>query len=151
MRKFQAIPCLISKRTQWRYFSGNAHIEGILPKGPYPPWLRMADRALLAGNPRYIYDIKQTFNRTIYSFWIIWCYHQAGFFTSHMLYGLHKNIFEIYYQKVYSLRLVSPTSLQSAEVACSGAWNEIDQTAITQPDTGFVGTTCRHTSKSRNN
>ena len=27
-------------------------IDGILPKGPYPPCLRMADRALLAGNPR---------------------------------------------------------------------------------------------------
>ena len=26
--------------------------EGILPKGPYPPCLRMADRALLAGYPR---------------------------------------------------------------------------------------------------
>ena len=25
------------------------HIDGILPKGPYPPSLRMADRALLAG------------------------------------------------------------------------------------------------------
>ena len=30
------------------------HIEGILPKGPYPPCLSMADRALLAGYPRYI-------------------------------------------------------------------------------------------------
>ena len=29
------------------------HIEGILPNGPYPPCLRMADRALLAGYPRY--------------------------------------------------------------------------------------------------
>ena len=28
-------------------------IEGILPKGPYPPCLRMADRALLAGYPQY--------------------------------------------------------------------------------------------------
>ena len=27
-------------------------VEGILPKGPYPPCLRMADRALLAGYPR---------------------------------------------------------------------------------------------------
>ena len=25
------------------------HFEGILPKGPYPPCLRMADRAFLAG------------------------------------------------------------------------------------------------------
>ena len=30
-------------------------IYGILPKGPYPPCLRMADRALLAGYPRYVY------------------------------------------------------------------------------------------------
>ena len=30
------------------------HIDSILPKGPYPPCLRMADRALLAGYPRYI-------------------------------------------------------------------------------------------------
>ena len=28
-------------------------IDGILPKGPHPPGLRMADRALLAGYPRY--------------------------------------------------------------------------------------------------
>ena len=30
------------------------HIDGILPKGPYPPCLRIADRALLAGYPRYL-------------------------------------------------------------------------------------------------
>ena len=29
------------------------HIEGILSKGPYPPCSRVADRALLAGYPRY--------------------------------------------------------------------------------------------------
>ena len=29
------------------------HIDGILPKGPYQPCLRMADRALLAGYPRF--------------------------------------------------------------------------------------------------
>ena len=29
-------------------------MEGILPKGPYPPCLRMADRTLLAGYPRYV-------------------------------------------------------------------------------------------------
>ena len=28
------------------------YIEGILPKGPYPPCLRMEDRALLTGYPR---------------------------------------------------------------------------------------------------
>ena len=34
----------------WRF----SIIEGILPKGPYPPCLRMAVRALLAGYPRII-------------------------------------------------------------------------------------------------
>ena len=28
------------------------HVDGILPEGPYPPCLRMADRDLLAGYPR---------------------------------------------------------------------------------------------------
>ena len=37
-------------------------IEGILPKVPYPPCLRMADRAILAGYPRYI-DVQLTFNQ----------------------------------------------------------------------------------------
>ena len=31
-----------------------AHIDGILSKVPYPPCLRMSDRALLAGYPRYM-------------------------------------------------------------------------------------------------
>ena len=33
------------------------YIEGILPKGSYPPCLRMADRALLAGYPRHIQTV----------------------------------------------------------------------------------------------
>ena len=33
------------------------HIDGILPKGPYPPCLRMADCALLAGYPRYVMSL----------------------------------------------------------------------------------------------
>ena len=33
--------------------TGASYIDGILPKGLYPPCLRMADRALLAGYPRY--------------------------------------------------------------------------------------------------
>ena len=37
----------------------NRYIYGILPKGPYPPCLRMADRAHLAGYPRY--DIQHQF------------------------------------------------------------------------------------------
>ena len=32
------------------------YIDGILPKGPYPPCFRMADRALLAGLPRYMVE-----------------------------------------------------------------------------------------------
>ena len=31
-----------------------AHFGGILPKGSYPPYLRMADRALLAGYHRLV-------------------------------------------------------------------------------------------------
>ena len=31
-----------------------AYIDGILPKGPYPPCLHMADRAFLAAYPRYM-------------------------------------------------------------------------------------------------
>ena len=31
-----------------------AYIDGILPKGPYPPCLCMADKALLVGYPRYV-------------------------------------------------------------------------------------------------
>ena len=34
-----------------------AYIDGILPKGPYQPCWRMADRALLAGYPRYRQDV----------------------------------------------------------------------------------------------
>ena len=30
------------------------NIDGMLPKGPYPPCLRVADRALLTGHPRYM-------------------------------------------------------------------------------------------------
>ena len=35
-------------------YYGRSYIQGILPKGPYPPCLRMADRALLAGYPRHL-------------------------------------------------------------------------------------------------
>ena len=38
-----------------------ALLAGILSKGPYPPCLRMADRALLAGYPRYILYFLQRF------------------------------------------------------------------------------------------
>ena len=37
----------------WYQSTGYAHFDGILQKGPYPPCLRMADRALLVGYPRF--------------------------------------------------------------------------------------------------
>ena len=43
-------PCLLPPN------HGHSYIDGILPKGPYPPCLRMADRALLAGYPRYQFN-----------------------------------------------------------------------------------------------
>ena len=35
-------------------YKTSGRFEGILQKGPYPPCLRMADRALLAGYPRFM-------------------------------------------------------------------------------------------------
>ena len=50
-----------SSKSQWMLIGKSyslvirvPHIDGILPKGLYPPCLRMADRALLAGYPRYM-------------------------------------------------------------------------------------------------
>ena len=43
-----------SKSFYWRQF------DGILLKGPYPPCLRMAGRALLAGNPRIVLESDYT-------------------------------------------------------------------------------------------
>ena len=43
-----------SKDTYRMQNGRNIHIDSILPKGPYPPCLRMADRALLTGYPRYM-------------------------------------------------------------------------------------------------
>ena len=42
-----------------------AYIDGILPKGPYPPCWCMADRALLAGYPRYRHDVPIQFSTVI--------------------------------------------------------------------------------------
>ena len=42
----------LSMNLNWKWYSdahGLWYVDGILPKGPYPPCLRMADRALLAG------------------------------------------------------------------------------------------------------
>ena len=38
---------------RWNQMLYISYIDGILPKRPYPPCLRMADRALLAGYARY--------------------------------------------------------------------------------------------------
>ena len=45
---FPIMYCLLSM------YDSISYVDGILPKGPYPPCLRMADRALLAGYPRCI-------------------------------------------------------------------------------------------------
>ena len=56
------------ENTTMRYYNCtlfDPHIDGILLKGSYPPCLRMADRALLAGYPRYLVcDFYQ--NMTLY-------------------------------------------------------------------------------------
>ena len=39
------------------FWESKSDIKGILPKGPYPPCLRMADRALLAGYPQYVMKV----------------------------------------------------------------------------------------------
>ena len=50
----------VSKRGPWKSFMAEPipkmilEIDGIPPKAPYPPCLRMADRALLAGYPRNV-------------------------------------------------------------------------------------------------
>ena len=36
----------------------HSYHDGILPKGPYPPCLHMADRALLAGYPRSLVEVR---------------------------------------------------------------------------------------------
>ena len=43
------------------------HFDGILPKGPYPPCLRMADRALLAEYPRYTESAYIIFVKRVFS------------------------------------------------------------------------------------
>ena len=47
--QIRASPCFDSESQQLKV---DLQIEGILPKGPFPPCLRMADRPLLAGYPQ---------------------------------------------------------------------------------------------------
>ena len=59
--------CLYSWNMSWFVIMDNImrkehpQFKGILPKGPYPPCLRMADRALLAGNARIKVILKGRF------------------------------------------------------------------------------------------
>ena len=58
---FPTVPALLCLLWYWEplsFYSNSSqytsHIDGIRPKGPYQSCLRMADRALLAGYPRYL-------------------------------------------------------------------------------------------------
>ena len=57
------------------------YFDGILPKGPYPPCLRMTDRALLVGYPRFV--------RRVYSWDILYTgvenNSESRFFFLHLL------------------------------------------------------------------
>ena len=55
-----------------------AYINGILPKGPYPPCLRMADRALLAGYPRYILYMCENILLKVQN--TVWCHYNVVIF-----------------------------------------------------------------------
>ena len=64
-------------------YRGYPAIEGILPKGPYLPCLRMADGALLAGYPRYHHRISlQTCVKEISawkSYYVTFTFHSIKF------------------------------------------------------------------------
>ena len=49
---YSAFWCKSLTSTEWVIWLGRAIRRWYLPKGPYPPCLRMAERALLAGYPR---------------------------------------------------------------------------------------------------
>ena len=52
-RSARALRVYVNLPTVAELRNRSAYIEGILPKGPYLPCVSMADRALLAGYPRY--------------------------------------------------------------------------------------------------
>ena len=62
------------------HLQSQPHIDGILPKGPYPPCLRMADRALLAGYPQSI-----PWDNELRKSWV-------QLYHGHSLLYIHKNI-----------------------------------------------------------
>ena len=56
LRNIQRVPLNMHTglfRCDYVYVLDLIYFDGILPKGPYPPCLRMADRALLAGYPLF--------------------------------------------------------------------------------------------------
>ena len=53
--KLFALYSNLAPNNQWRLSLLTDPYRGYPPKGPYPPCLRMADRALLAGYPWYMY------------------------------------------------------------------------------------------------
>ena len=63
----------------------NPYIEGIRPKGPYPPCLRMADRALLAGYPRYVTTKNSAWTPLIWMWW-----QQFSGFEFILVLGIHQ-------------------------------------------------------------
>ena len=78
--------------------------------------------------------VKLIINWIIYGFEIYAPYKDDNL-NIQMLNRIHNNTFIVEYWKIYSNGLVSATSLKSTEVACNSAWNEIDETTITQLDT----------------
>ena len=60
------------------------HVEGILPKGPYPPCLRMADRALLAGYPRCLPCVAQVVDSSDVLIQVLDCRDPMGTRSKHI-------------------------------------------------------------------
>ena len=87
----------------WHYililwiFMSTSYINGILPKGPYPPCLRMADRAVLAGYHIYIYIYIYIYisDITWHNCCELLCYGDAVFLE--ILCGLFTHIFLVYF------------------------------------------------------
>ena len=59
-------------KSRWVSLFGNMkpEFEGMLPKGPYPPCLRMADRVLLAGYPRIVRSYWRPWSTSRHRIWI---------------------------------------------------------------------------------
>ena len=71
-------------KRNWRklWKTWKLHFDGILQKGPYPPCLRMADRALLAGYPRFYsitYFSSSVMSALNFLFWSSLCISSSSF------------------------------------------------------------------------